>query len=182
MSKKPIERKLSHTRKVTFMGFERSDGLWDIEAHLNDSKPSTVTIHDKTWDPLEPIHDMLIRLTLNAKLKIMDIHAVMNNHPLLECPDSLPPMKNLIGIQIGRGWRAEVNAKIGKTAGCSHLKELLYSMATVAYQTIRASLELDAEFKTAPHFIDGCYAWRTSGDAVLKHYPQFHRKLGPLIK
>ena len=35
-------RVLSHTRAVTYHGYQRDDGLWDIEAHLRDSKTCTV--------------------------------------------------------------------------------------------------------------------------------------------
>ncbi len=33
-----VERELTHTRRVRYEGYKRADGLWDIEAHLTDSK------------------------------------------------------------------------------------------------------------------------------------------------
>ncbi|MEY3991305.1 MAG: hypothetical protein RIS04_68, partial [Pseudomonadota bacterium] len=35
----PAPRRLSHTRTVVFRGYDREDGLWDIEATLTDVKP-----------------------------------------------------------------------------------------------------------------------------------------------
>src|SRR4029450_8657043 len=33
-----VERELTHTRRVRYEGYKRTDGLWDIEAHLTDVK------------------------------------------------------------------------------------------------------------------------------------------------
>ena len=32
------KREHLHTRAITYQGFERDDGLWDIEAHMTDTK------------------------------------------------------------------------------------------------------------------------------------------------
>ena len=34
----PAPRTLQHVRRVHYQGFEREDGLWDIEGELHDSK------------------------------------------------------------------------------------------------------------------------------------------------
>ena len=34
----PVERKHLHTRRYEFQGFQRADGLWDIEGHMTDTK------------------------------------------------------------------------------------------------------------------------------------------------
>ena len=47
-------RTLSHTRAVTYHGYRRDDGLWDIEAHLHDSKPAPYEVPgEKKWEPYE---------------------------------------------------------------------------------------------------------------------------------
>ena len=70
----PAPRKLSHTRQVTFYGYQREDGLWDIEAHLRDSKPAPYEVPgEKKWAPHEAIHDMSIRLTVDTQLVVQDI-------------------------------------------------------------------------------------------------------------
>lgn len=177
MLPEPKPRKPSHTRKMTFEGFSRDDGLWDIEGHLQDTKPEVVTVDERVLEAFEPIHDMAIRVTLDANLFIVDIDTVMSSHPLLDCPGALPPMKSLIGIQIGKGWRKKVDELLGKTIGCSHLRELLYSIATAAYQTITNPMESEIGAGIKSHFIDGCYAWNSSGEAVLKYYPAFHKSM-----
>ena len=43
---------------------------------------------------------------------------------------------NLVGLQIGPGWRRKVQAAIGGRHGCTHITELLGPVATIAYQTL----------------------------------------------
>ena len=38
---RPVPRKLSHNRVIDCRGYERDDGLWDIEGHLTDVKTET---------------------------------------------------------------------------------------------------------------------------------------------
>jgi hypothetical protein len=41
-----------HTRKVEYRGFEREDGLWDIEGELLDTKPHAFVIEGEgEWAP-----------------------------------------------------------------------------------------------------------------------------------
>ena len=36
----PPERELLHSRDIVLRGYRRADGLYDIEAHLTDTKPT----------------------------------------------------------------------------------------------------------------------------------------------
>ncbi|MEY4060244.1 MAG: hypothetical protein RL551_1502, partial [Pseudomonadota bacterium] len=47
----PASRNPLHTREITFQGYAREDGLWDIEAHLRDFKFHPFTTGGKTWEP-----------------------------------------------------------------------------------------------------------------------------------
>jgi len=60
----PAPRKLMHTRAIECRGYEREDGLWDIEAHLTDTKttPHTRREGGRERRPGEPVHDMWIRV------------------------------------------------------------------------------------------------------------------------
>jgi len=96
----PKARSLLHTREVTFQGFEREDGLWDIEGHLRDYKIKPFVTGTKTWQPGEAFHDMWVRLTLNTELVIEDIEVAMDGHPHPECPNVIPTMDGLIGERL----------------------------------------------------------------------------------
>ena len=63
----PTERKLATSRVITCTGYAREDGLWDIEAHLVDTRPLSVT-HPKYGVPKPagfPLHEMKIRITID---------------------------------------------------------------------------------------------------------------------
>jgi hypothetical protein len=172
----PTSRKHSHTRSITFSGYERTDGLWDIDGHLQDSKPKLLKVQGRTWQAGDFIHDMWIRLTLNNDLFIIDIATTMISHPLMDCKEAIPPMRSLIGIQIGKGWRNKVNEHIGGSNGCTHLRELLQGIATAAYQTIPSAMHFNESLnEQRPHFIGTCKAWDESRSAVLTYYPSFYK-------
>ena len=113
----PTARTPLHTREITFSGYARDDGLWDIEAHLIDIKSHPFTTGSKTWAPGEAIHDMWLRLTLNAELEIKAIEVSMDSHPHPECPEVIPPMDALIGARLGKGWRKVIDAHLGGIKG-----------------------------------------------------------------
>jgi hypothetical protein len=62
----PVPREHLHTRSVSYKGYKRDDGLWDIEGHLTDTKTYPI---DNSWrnkiDVGEPLHEMLIRVTVD---------------------------------------------------------------------------------------------------------------------
>ena len=81
----PKSRSLLHTREITFQGYAREDGLWDIEGHLRDFKTNPFQTSAKTWQPGEAFHDMWIRVTLDKEFVIKAIEAVMDGQPHAEC-------------------------------------------------------------------------------------------------
>jgi hypothetical protein len=57
-----------HTRTLTFRGFARDDGLWDLEGELHDSKHYG---YDSSHGPCQagtPIHHMHLRVTVDESL------------------------------------------------------------------------------------------------------------------
>jgi len=51
-----VERELRHTRRVRYEGYKRSDGLWDIEAHLTDIKSHDNPMKTGVRRAGQPIH------------------------------------------------------------------------------------------------------------------------------
>ena len=141
-------RKHLHTRLVRFDGYHREDGLWDIEATLTDTKAYMFRSGDKgALPPGTPIHAMVIRLTLDDALTIQAIATDMPSTPHGECGQAADPMQKMVGHTIGPGWRVTIEKNLGSIKGCTHLRELLFNMATAAYQTIpgyRAQLRREA--------------------------------------
>ena len=179
----PTKREHLHTRAITYRGFEREDGLWDIEAHMTDTK--TYEFRNDWRGQVqvgEPLHEMLLRLTIDDSFVIRDIEAATDNSPFQMCPDIAPAYKALIGITMGTGWRKAIREKVGGKAGCTHLTELLFPMATVAFQTIwprrhHRAKKSDSNVKDSgrrPQVIDTCHAWASDSPVVKKNAPKFY--------
>ena len=129
----PAPRRHVHTRAIHYRGYEREDGLWDIEAHMTDTK--TYQFRNDWRGEVkvgEPLHEMLLRVTIDDSFTIKDIEAATEHSPFEMCPSITPNYEKVIGIQMGRGWRQKVRMQVGGTNGCTHLTELLYPMATAA--------------------------------------------------
>lgn len=171
----PAARQLAHTRQVTYTGYRRDDGLWDIEAALLDTKPIPFSVPgERDWKPLEPIHQMRIRLTVDAKLVVQAIQASMDDIPHADCPQALPPMEGLVGARLASGWRRTIEDKLGGIQGCAHVRELLFNMATAAFQSVAGSFE-SSDPQVKPAHLDRCVSWRTDSALVGRRYPMFFK-------
>ena len=184
----PAPRRHLHTRTIRCEGFERDDGLWDIEARIIDTKThNTVEPFRGAREAGAHVHDMELRLTLDREMVVKDIEVSTNEAPYNPCFTVASAYKGLVGAKIGGGWRKAVNGAVGGTKGCTHLKELLMPAATVAYQTMGSwPKEKDAQGEVKPvpmadpgakpYFLDGCKAWSTQGEVVAKLYPLHYVK------
>jgi hypothetical protein len=164
-----------HTRRVTYRGFLREDGLWDIEGEMLDTKPHAFEIEGEgEWAPDEPIHHMLLRVTVDDGMVVREIAVAMDAFPHDPCPQAQAPMQRLVGAVLGRGWRTTIERHLGGVQGCTHLRELLFNLATAAFQTRSASFAPTADGRPPMH-LGQCLAWDFNGPVVEKVYPMFFR-------
>ncbi len=175
-------RKLIHNRAIECRGYEREDGLWDIEGHLVDTKTFDTATRDtgRLRPAGEAVHNMWLRLTIDLDMLIHDAEAVTDNGPYAICGNIAPNFKGLKGITIGRGWRKHMLAVLGGTKGCTHLVELLGPVGTTAYQaTGRAREQYNAgkPITKKPYHINSCHIYNDVGPVVKKRWPQFY--IGP---
>lgn len=182
-----VDRRHYHTRAVEVKGYLRADGLWDIEGHMRDTKTYAFeNSHRGTVETGEPVHDMWLRITLDDSLTIQGAEAATEAGPYRICGDIAPDYEQLIGLRIGPGFHRAVKQRLGGRAGCTHLTELLYPMATVVYQTAYASRDRaradfglppepePTERSKRPGHIDACHAMRADGPVVKEVWPQFY--------
>lgn len=166
-------RKLVHMRDVRFRSYAREDGMWDVEAELIDQKPHDIELHGRRKVPGNtPIHHMWIRMTIDSDLLVHAIEAVMDNHPLGHCPEATKSMQKMVGCSPARGWRKAINENLGNVAGCTHLRELLFNMATPAFHTVLNQFRPDGSGQP-PRHLGQCLGWDFNGPGVAEHYPQF---------
>ncbi|WP_428489199.1 DUF2889 domain-containing protein [Rhodopila sp.] len=133
----PAARQRLHTRSIEINGYLRTDGHYDIEAHLTDCKSFAQTNLDRgVIQPGEPVHDMWLRLTVDDQMRIHAVEAVSDNTPYAICPAAAPNFTRLAGLRIKPGFLREAAQRVGGIVGCTHLRELLQQIATTALQTI----------------------------------------------
>ena len=133
----PATREHLHTRAIEINGYHRSDGSYDIEAHLTDRKSFAQTNLDRgIIQPGEPVHDMWLRLTVDGQMHVQPVEAVSDKTPYAVCPAAAPNFARLTGLRIKPGFLREAAQRVGGTVGCTHLRELLQQIATTALQTI----------------------------------------------
>ena len=170
-------RRLSHRRNIELKGYCREDGLYDIEAELIDTKGIPLTTPDRPVIAVgEELHRMILRLSVDATFVIREVEARMEQTPYHHCPEIAEAYQQLVGVSIGAGWTRAIKNLFGGEKGCTHLRELLGPMATVAFQTI-----VDEECRTKDYresenvfrsMIGSCHGLRADGETVKELWPE----------
>ena len=165
-----------HSRQVHFQGFERADGLFDIEATLLDTKAAAFEVEGEgRWEPGQPIHGMSLRICIDRDFVVRDIESSMDAFPHGECLGARDPMRQMIGCSVRKGWRQAIEERLGRIQGCAHLRELLFNMGTVAFQSLAVHMHAaNRASGKAPAPMGGCLAWDPAGPMVERIYPQFY--------
>ena len=179
----PLPRDELHLRRVEMRGYRRHDGLYDIEAHITDTKSKNLALSEKTVPAGMPIHDMWLRLVVDEELTVHDVVAVIDASPFPICPEATEALASIKGLRIGAGWSRAVKERLSRTENCTHLAELLMPLATTAYQTLaplRHSRPARVDANGRPAQIDSCYAYSSKREVVMRRYPQHHN--GPAAK
>jgi hypothetical protein len=196
----PEDRTLLHCRDFLIRGYQRADGLYDIEGQLTDSKTYGFPNESRgTIGPGEPLHGMWLRLTVDEEMVIRASEAAIDFGPFAICGGGAANFSCLAGLTIGRGFSRAVGERVGGVSGCTHLREMLQQMATVAYQTLyparmrreaeAAAREAEARggnggephdarvaagFGGAPALLDTCHAYRADGPVVKRRWPEHY--------
>jgi len=184
----PSARVPLHTRTVNYHGYLRDDGLWEIEAELCDTKDYDLHLPGHPLLPAHtPIHNMVIRVAVDDRMVVREIATNMISTPFAECQQAQDPMQKMIGCTMGPGWRKAIENNLGGIVSCTHLRELLFNMATAAYQTIPIYLRQFRPEKPRvsgvrvmpPMHLGKCLAWDFNGPVVKRYAPEFYGYIDP---
>ena len=176
-------RKLKHRRTFCYEVYEREDGLWDIDAQMLDHKSSDITVANQVRPVGEPLHDMVLRITLDQTLTIVAAQAMTLNAPYMtQCPSINPDYAQLVGLNVLRGFRKAVKDLFAQTAGCTHITELANTLPTVAIQGVGTELAQRRRLKNAevgetgekPFQLDQCHALSSDGEVARIYYPKWY--------
>ncbi len=186
------DRELLHLRDIALRGWRRADGLFEIEAQLTDTKAYAFENDDRgPMPPGTPLHGMAIRLTVDEEMVIRACEASSDHTPYAVCPQAAPNFARLAGLRIGPGFSRAVAERVGGTQGCTHLREMLAQMATVAYQTLypyRAAKERaeaarraaagEVPARTKPALVGTCIAYAPDSPVTLARWPWLKEAAG----
>lgn len=176
---RPARREHIHTRDIRCRGFRREDGLWDIEATLEDIKTYSFANRDRGGIAAgEPIHRMHLRLTVDDEMTVHAAEAATEAGPFDLCGAITPVFASLKGLRIGPGWRKAVVERMGGVRGCTHLTDLLLGpVSTTAMQTVASARSRRQEASTdgrPPPILDTCHALARTSDVVRRQWPEHY--------
>lgn len=173
------ERQLMHRRAIAVQVYSRADGLFEVEAALQDSKTRDIPLAGGIRRAGEPVHDMLLWLVVDCHLDILAASSSTRWMPYPgQCDQHGDAYQQLVGLNLMTGFRAAVKQRLAGVKGCTHLTELCQLLPTAVIQAF-AGVVLDvregAQDGTPPFQIDRCHALRSDGAVVQTHYPRWYR-------
>ena len=154
--------------------------MWDIEAHLVDSKDQDYRLASGVRGAGEAVHDMWVRITIDREMNILAAEASSDATPYPGYCDSITPAyRRVVGLNLFRGFRKAVRELLGGSHGCAHLSELLMFLPTAALQSFASEVSEEDDGGEKPYQLDRCHALESHSDAVRRYYPRWYRDQSP---
>lgn len=180
----PENHREIHCRTIDIRVFARDDGLYDVVGHLVDQKPFPFW-RVQPPEPIpagQPLHDFWIRLTVDNSYAVRAIEAASDTTPFALCKEAEATLSALVGARIASGWSSKVKGLLRGAASCTHLMEMLITMATPALQGIRGlarehKVQTDSDAVVGK--LDSCYAYARNRAVVKIHWPEHYQPSKP---
>lgn len=173
-----IEREALHTRTIRVDAYARADGQWDLEAVLIDIKHYDFDRQEGVHRAGDPIHHMLLRITFDESFTITAAQAGYDAAPYEQrCTAIESAYRDLVGMNLLKGFRDTVKRRFGRVQGCTHMTELSYVLPTAAIQALAGRRREERECgqdDQRPFQLDGCHALRVDGPVVKEFYPKWY--------
>src|SRR5436309_16132272 len=94
-----------HTRRVSYEGFRRADGLFDLEGHLTDVKDHDYALLTGLRPAGVAVHDMWVRVTVGSDYIIQSIEVRTDGMPYETCDRIELAYAKLAGASVLHGFR-----------------------------------------------------------------------------
>jgi hypothetical protein len=163
-------KRLVHTRDISIRTFSLGNHYILVEGSLVDHKHRPGP--NRSSSEFELLHHMVIQLKVKGpRMVIENAKAAMPHHPREDCPDVLPWIRHLEGLEVAPGYSMGVKKAIGGVKGCAHLTSLVIAMGESAVQGYWSAYERgrrDLREKTIKKFINTCHLWKEDGPIVKK--------------
>ena len=176
-----LEREELYFRHIDYIGYRRTDGLWDIEGRFLDRRTVDCPCVDRGGmiQAGEAFHEMLLTLTIDDDMIIRKLDVKIDKYPYRQCPAAETVFKNAEGLQISSGFSKELRRRIPKKLSCTHLFSLLIGAAGAAFQTMAQVRMMKYCRGVRPDPLDTCLAWDSSGEMVKREWPDFYQEKDP---
>lgn len=172
-------RQLKHRRQIDVQVYVRDDGLWEVDAVLVDTKTRVAHLADGDRPAGTPIHEMLLRLVVNAQLDILQAGSETRWMPYPgQCNEHESVYQRLVGLNLLQNFRKNVRERVGGVQGCTHITEMAQVLPTAVVQAFAGEVidtRGEAQDASQPFQIDRCHALRSSGPVVQQHHPRWFR-------
>jgi hypothetical protein len=177
MDAAPVSRIPIHQRRVDVQVFERSDGLFDVEATLLDVKQVDMPLTSGVRKAGDPVHDMLLVLLVDRRFNVLQSRSETLAMPYAgHCSEHGDAYARLAGLNLLQGWRIGLKERVGGTRGCTHITELTQVLPTAVIQAFAGEvIDTREDSASRPFQIDRCHALRSDGAAVKIFYPRWYR-------
>ncbi|MES3012735.1 MAG: DUF2889 domain-containing protein [Pseudomonadota bacterium] len=173
------DRQLKHRRSIEVQIYARGNGLWEVDARINDTRPLDTRMVTGVLPAGEPIHDMLLRLVVDERFNVIEAGAQTAAMPYPgECDSYGDIYSRLVGLNLMQGFRHAVKERLGGILACTHITELTQVLPTAVVQGFAGEVlntRGDSADSTRPFQIDRCHALRADGLAVKTYYPRWYR-------
>ena len=172
-------RNKMHHRSIILQGYEREDGLFDVDCELIDTKTYDFEIGGDPRPVGTALHHMRARITANLDFEIVAAEAETVMGPFGLCKGGADSFGRLVGLVIKPGFIKAANERLGGILGCTHIREFLQQMATVVFQTTYpARMRRDAEnAHLGPRknpLLNTCIAHDSAGEVVKQRFPELY--------
>lgn len=182
MPEEAVSRRPIHTRTLTVQVYERDDGLFDVEAGLVDVKQIDMRLATGLRPAGQPVHDMQLFLVVDRQLNIVEAGSVTRAMPYPGfCSEHGDAYARLKGLNLLRGFRAELKQRLAGIQGCTHLSELASVLPTAVIQAFAGHVldtQEGGDDGTPPFQLDRCHALSREGQVVKTHYPRWFLATG----
>lgn len=164
-----------HTRTITCNGRRLPGNLWQIEGELLDTKAYDVPsrVGGAPIVAGSDVHRMRAALVVDDDLIIHRIDVETVSAPFSPCGSVDATFSELVGLGLRHGFVKALRTRFAGVLGCTHVIELLSTMATVAFQTVYPVLSRERPEEGRPAVIDSCCALAADGPVVAVAWPQY---------
>jgi Protein of unknown function (DUF2889). len=163
-----------HTRNIEVTTYDYDGQRIIVEGVLKDDRFQDSYLITGEQFPKGAIHHMAIRLLVNcSNLLIEDVDVELIAVPREVCRETVNCLAQIKGLTITKGFTLKIKKMAGGSKGCTHLVELIQTMAPAVFQGYAAhqaqkktSFNSDQANMILKFLINTCHAWREDGPFV----------------